>query len=209
MYANDNAAKLINKLSWLIKNHEKLRNILKQNLEDKLELGLVTIIDPQSYDKSTQEEQIKQAQKIGNKQKNTQKLEQQEHELNYRKQSSYQVCIKLIIKKKYQIRNLQRSADFTNSTIQKDNIIDEANIPKGLKNIETEVNIRQDLQVTTKLEKNIQKRAQNQEPQKEVCKVCRKEFKSIITLLNHIEIAHAISFSQQELPSSKKQIKQQ
>ena len=61
MYANDNAAKLINKLSWLMKNHEKLRNILKQNLEDKLELGLVTIIDPQSYDKSTQEEQIKQA----------------------------------------------------------------------------------------------------------------------------------------------------
>ena len=43
-----------------MKNHERLRTIVKQNIKDKLELGLISIDDQLSCNKYSEEEQIQQ-----------------------------------------------------------------------------------------------------------------------------------------------------
>ena len=47
MIPYDNLTLLTNKLEKLMKNHEKIIEIVKKNKKVKLELGLIRIVDPE------------------------------------------------------------------------------------------------------------------------------------------------------------------
>ncbi|KAM3136207.1 hypothetical protein pb186bvf_011666 [Paramecium bursaria] len=200
MNANDITAQLLNELQLLMINHEKLREIMKQNKKDKQDLGFLQKDEPQNQDKPSQDEQLYQVQIIGKKQKRELKFLNNEYINQVREKNRLR---KQVTKKKVEQQKFTDYADkiikiqdFQNSIVQKEeNIIMPETIKKQIYDDAMQYQI-------------IHQGAQNQKLQKEVCNLCNKEFKNILVLTDHLEKAHQISFSSWKLQLLKKQRKQ-